>query len=87
METIIFMVMVILVSLAVTFFILLFEKWGFRNYIIEHSKIKLLSDMLSCDLCLCFWTSVVISLLASLFIGIEAFAIPIFSTPLARRLL
>lgn len=57
------MLLTVLIFIAcITAFIILFiGKIGLRDYLIEHVKYKILGDLLSCDFCLCFWLSLVLS--------------------------
>lgn len=80
---------IIIVALITTFIVLLISKIGLRDFIIMRSP-KLISKLFSCDFCLCFWTSVLIS--AILFLQQSPYdalfiLIPICSTPIARYLL
>lgn len=77
----------ILIALGASFAITLLNKWGLRESVIVRAP-KLLSDMFSCDFCLCFWASVLLSLLVAMWTGdFLILAAPFFSTPLARILL
>lgn len=78
----------IIVSAFVAFIILLIEKIGLRAYLIETITIEPLSKMLTCDFCLSFWLSFVISLILFIITDNEFLLfIPFISTPLTRILL
>ena len=75
---------VIIVSLAAAFVVLLVKKWGIAEWFQIHGN-SFTSRLFSCDLCMSFWASVVLTFLA-LCAGCEwwAVVVPVFSTPLTR---
>ena len=78
-----------IVALITTFIVLFISKIGLCDFIIMRSP-KLISKLFSCDFCLCFWASVLIS--AILFLQQNPYdalfiVIPVCSTPIARYLL
>ena len=80
---------IIITALVSAFIVLLISKLGFRDYIITRGP-SVVSKLFSCDFCLCFWLSVIVSVFLflaqsphdALFI-----IVPICSTPIARYLL
>lgn len=87
MSTVYYLVLVVLIALAVTFIIQFAEKRGYRDYAIDNTK-GLLQEMLKCDFCLGFWTSLVLSIIVLAVLGNwwVLFA-PVFTTPIIRFLL
>lgn len=79
---------VIFLALAVSFLILLFDKWGLRNHIIEKTRVKFIADLFSCDFCLSFWVSVLVSSICIIAGGDTSFLIyPFLATPIVRVLI
>lgn len=77
-----------LIALTATFSILFVRRIGLADKIIEHSKIKLISELFSCDYCLSFWTSFIVSAFyAVIFKDITYLVYSILSTPIVRFLL
>lgn len=75
----------LLVALFTAFIILLISKVGLRDYIVSTSRLKIISQLFSCDFCLCFWINLILCLILSIVTGnILCLALCIFSTPLAR---
>ena len=79
---------ILLQSAFIAFCILFIDKIGLRGYIVERSKIKILSKLFACDFCLSFWCSLIVSILLALVCQNYLFIlIPLFSTPITRILL
>lgn len=81
----------ILVATFTAFIVLLAIKtnvrYNIRDYF-DKKKIILIAQMLDCDFCLCFWITVILSIILSLgFMDFNFIVIPFISTPLARYLL
>jgi len=83
----------VFVALIATFLLLLMGKWGTIEWVQVHGS-KLFSDMFSCQFCLSFWISILITFLLLIFItftngNISPFYvfIPICATTLIRKLL
>ncbi len=87
MSTVYYLVLVVLIALAVTFIIQFAEKRGYRDRAIDNTK-GLLQEMLKCDFCLGFWTSLILSIIVLAVLGNWwiLFA-PVFTTPIIRFLL
>lgn len=87
MSTVYYLVLVVLIALAVTFIIQFAEKRGYRDRVIDNTK-GLLQEMLKCDFCLGFWTSLILSIIVLVALGNWwiLFA-PVFTTPIIRFLL
>lgn len=87
MSAVYYLVLVVLIALAVTFIIQFAEKRGYRDRAIDNTE-GLLQEMLKCDFCLSFWTSLILSLLVISVLGNWwiLFA-PVFTTPITRFLL
>lgn len=87
MSAVYYLVLVVLIALAVTFIIQFAEKRGYRDRAIDNTK-GLLQEMLKCDFCLGFWTSLILSIIVFVVLGNWwiLFA-PVFTTPIIRFLL
>lgn len=87
MSTVYYLVLVVLIALAVTFIIQFAEKRGYRDRAIDNTR-GLLQEMLKCDFCLGFWTSLILSIIVLAVLGNWwiLFA-PVFTTPIIRFLL
>lgn len=81
----------VLITCTTAFIVLLLGKIGLRDYLIEHSRINLLSKLMACDFCLCFWISLALSIILVLYYTpMEAsmiFVYAICSTPISRFIL
>lgn len=78
---------IVIVALVAAFTVLLISRIGLRDFIITHSP-KLISELFSCDFCLCFWIGLTITLIAHFVVGWPfTFILPACSTPIARYLL
>jgi len=87
MSAIHYLVLVALLTLAVTFIIQFAEKRGYRDWAIDNTK-GLLQQMLQCDFCLGFWTSLFFSIILAFVLGHWWIIFtPVFTTPLVRYLL
>lgn len=80
-----------IVALLAAFIISLLGKSGLRekmrNYF-DDNKITIIADMLDCDFCISFWTSVIISSLCLFITNDYSFIIvPFCATPITRYLL
>ena len=77
---------VILVSLAAAFVVLLVKKWGIAEWMQIHGD-KYMSRLFSCDLCMSFWASMFICMVVMVFNDEPMMiAVPMFSTPITRML-
>lgn len=81
----------VFITCATAFVVLFLGKIGLRDYLIEHSRISILSKLIACDFCLCFWINLVFSTSFVLFnIPTEIpmiFVYTICSTPISRFIL
>ena len=78
--------MVAVVSLVSAFIILLLKKWGVAEWMQVHGD-DITSRLFACDLCMSFWTSVVLTVFAvTLMHDPVFFCVPILSTPITRIL-
>lgn len=78
---------IIIVALITTFIVLLISKIGLRDFIITEGPEKV-SQLFSCDFCLCFWIGLTITLIAHFVVGWPfTLILPACSTPMARYLL
>ena len=76
-----------IVALIAAFTILFISRIGLRDFIIIRSP-KPISELFSCDFCLCFWISLTITLIAHFVVGWPfTLILPTCSTPIARYLL
>ena len=87
MSAVYYLVIVVLIALAATFIIQFAEKRGYRDRAIDNTW-GLLQEMLKCDFCLGFWTSLILSIFVLVVLGNWwiLFA-PVFTTPIIRFLL
>lgn len=87
MSAVYYLAIVVLIALAATFIIQFAEKRGYRDHAIDNTK-GLLQEMLKCDFCLGFWTSLILSIIVLAVLGNWwiLFA-PVFTTPIIRFLL
>lgn len=87
MSAVYYLAIVVLIALAATFIIQFAEKCGYRDRAIDNTK-GLLQEMLGCDFCLGFWTSLILSIFALVVLGNWwiLFA-SVFATPIIRFLL
>lgn len=77
---------IIIIALAAAFVVLLVKKWGMAEYMQVHGD-RITSRLFSCDLCMSFWASLMISCFAVCFIDeCWVLAVPVFSTPITRML-
>lgn len=78
---------VIFAALFTAFVVLFLGKTGIKDKFITDSP-KLISELFSCDFCLCFWIGLAFSIgVACAKEDISFIIIPAFSTPIARFLL
>ena len=74
------------VALMAAFVVLLVKKWGWAEWMQVHGD-KYLSQLFSCDLCMSFWSAMLICLcLAGWFDDIQFLFMPMFTTPITRML-
>ena len=87
MSAVYYLAIVVLIALVATFIIQFAEKRGYRDHAIDNTK-GLLQEMLKCDFCLGFWTSLILSIIVLAVLGNWwiLFA-PVFTTPIIRFLL
>lgn len=79
--------MAIAIGLAVAFAILTAEKTGIRGKVIERAP-KIISKLVECDLCLSFWSALIVSvILMIIFADTAVLLCPILSPPITRTLL
>lgn len=77
---------VIMVALIAAFGVLLMKKWGIAEYFQVHGN-RFFSQLFSCDLCMSFWTCLVLSVLLAVVTSeprMIVLAIP--ATPLTRMM-
>lgn len=78
---------IVIVALITAFTVLLISKLGLRDYIIIKGP-KKVSQLFSCDFCLCFWVGLTITLIAHFIVDWPyTLILPVCSTPIARYLL
>lgn len=82
-----FIGVVLCVAGLAAFIIMFITKVGLRDYFVANAS-KLVSQMFSCDFCLCWWTCLVLSIVAAVltqtWVGVLA---ALVATPIARRLI
>lgn len=82
-----FILLIVLSALLSSFLLLLAAKWGIIEWMQTHGT-RLVSLLAHCAFCLSFWANVVCSVLAAIFIGNALLLVlPLFSTPLTRKML
>lgn len=78
---------IVIVALIAAFTVLLISKIGLRDFIIIKGP-KKVSQLFSCDFCLCFWVGLTITLIAHFIVDWPyTLILPVCSTPIARYLL
>lgn len=83
----IFFTALIVSATAAAFLIMLLEKLGIRNAIIEYGP-KLLSQLFSCDFCLSWWTCLIIASTNAIVLHDWHYAlVALFATPITRKLI
>lgn len=77
---------ILMVACAAAFMVLLAKKWGIAEWMQVHGD-RILSELFSCDLCMSFWASVMISF-ALLYMteDLTVLMVPVFSTPITRMM-
>ena len=82
---------IIVVALATAFIVLFANKSEIRIKLRDYfdiKRIKLLADMLDCDFCFSFWTSLVIAItLVTITLDFSYIYVPVFSTSITRFIL
>ena len=77
---------ILMVACAAAFVVLLVKKWGIAEWMQVHGD-RILSELFSCDLCMSFWASVMISFaLLCMTEDLTVLLVPIFTTPITRML-
>ena len=77
---------ILMVACAAAFVVLLVKKWGIAEWMQVHGD-RILSELFSCDLCMSFWSSVLICFcMLCMTEDLTVMLIPIFSTPITRML-
>jgi len=81
-----FCFIIVLVSLASAFVVLLLKKWGIAEWMQIHGD-RYTSQLFACDLCMSFWTACLLCLCVCLVTDCGLYmGIPVFSTPISRML-
>lgn len=81
-----FAFVVALVALYAAFVVLLVKKWGIAEWMQVHGD-RYLSQMFGCDLCMSFWSAVLLCAIVSIAADCGLYmAVPLFSTPITRML-
>lgn len=80
-----------IISLLTSFIVLFISRFEVRRGLsirhwLESRLPRLLSEMVSCDFCLCFWVSLVFAIVAMLTLRLDWYCIfvPCMATPIAR---
>lgn len=80
------LMMAVMVALVAAFVVLLLKKWKITEYMQVHGD-KITSQLFSCDLCMCFWASVIVMCISAIWVDeVWMLAVPFMSTPIARML-
>lgn len=77
-----------ILSLAVSFIFLLLDKVGLKEYMQIYGS-RFIHKLSNCNFCICFWLSVIISIIFYIFVSRnnECILYPFLITPLARRII
>ena len=76
----------VFVALLAAMMVLLIKKWGIAEWMQIHGD-KYMSRLFSCDLCMSFWSSVLICFcMLCITEDLMVLLIPIFTTPITRML-
>lgn len=77
---------VVILSLLVSFVFQLIDKIGLKEYAQVYGN-RTVHKLFSCNFCICFWLSVLLSLVFYIFVSrnIECALYPLLITPLARK--
>lgn len=82
-----FIGVVLCVAGLAAFVVMFITKVGLRDYFVANAS-KLVSQMFSCDFCFCWWTCLVLSIVAAILTQTWVSALAAFvATPIARRLI
>ena len=82
-----FLISIILIALASAFVLTLAYKWGVIEWMQVHGD-KIISQMANCDLCLSFWSNVIVCMVVMLVVDDVTIGLaPLFSTMITRKLL
>ena len=74
------------VALMTAFVVVLLKKWGIAEWMQVHGN-GFVSQLFSCDFCMSWWASVIISAAGVLLFNEAAFLLaPVLATPIARYL-
>ena len=80
------LIIAVATALMAAFAILLMKKWGITEWVQVHGG-AVMSRLFSCDLCLSFWVSVIITIIALCFVDdARVMMVPVLSTPVTRML-
>lgn len=80
------LVMAVLVALMAATIVLLVKKWGIAEWLQIHGD-RISSRLFACDLCMTFWASVIVVIIASAFTeDPHLVAVPFLSMPIARMM-
>jgi hypothetical protein len=83
-----FILEMILVALSVAWLLNVFTISGFREQCIAKAPHVLLADLLSCDFCLSFWSSLLVCIFMCIFEHSWAYLfMPIFSAAIIKKLI
>ena len=78
--------MILIVSLLAAFVVLLVKKWGWAEWVQVHGN-EFFARLFSCDLCMGFWSAVVICMMIAVVTGDTRYVLlPVLTTPLTRMM-
>ena len=81
-------ILTFIISLVSAWVVLFISKIGLRNKVIERSPIRLISELFECDFCLCWWTNVLLCIIASIYFhSLIVLLVAVIATPITRHLL
>lgn len=82
-----FLSIVLLMAAGAAFILTLFEKWGWREWLMVHAPNEFLYRLFLCKFCCTWWVLVLLTLCIVIIVRDAALlAVPVFATPIAVRL-
>lgn len=82
-----FLSIVLLMAAGAAFILTLFEKWGWREWLMVHAPNEFLYRLFLCKFCCTWWVLVFMTLCVVIIVRDAALlAVPVFATPIAVRL-
>lgn len=87
MEIVIFLALAIIIAMLCAFCLILMRKWEIIEYVQVNGN-EFFAKMFSCDFCLSFWASVIVSIIFAVSMqDIRILLMPFVTTPITRFVL